>query len=194
MGRQKSVPTKKTKDAEFWNMHSNSFIPVIKKRKIQRKFNSKNINILLPKESNKKFYLGNILIGTTNNVFPDEYIKCKIIFNSVDEDEKDTIVVECDGSLIVLVKLNLDVDILKGRIILTIYWLFQCIYILILEICAIKFLALKFRAKDGEVYMDIHFQNLPLPRFYTKLGNCIKTLFQLMYNFETDTANGKLKT
>lgn len=54
-----------------------------------------------------------------------------------------------------------------------------------------KFLALKFEVKNGEVYVDIYFQNLPLPKFYAKLGKCIKTLFQLMYNFETDTANGK---
>lgn len=56
-----------------------------------------------------------------------------------------------------------------------------------------KFLALRFETKNEEVYMDIYFQNLPLPRFYPKLGNCIKNLFQLMYNFTTDTANGELK-
>lgn len=117
MGRQKSVPTKKTKDAEFWNLHSNSFIPVIKKRKTQRKPKSKSVNILLPKESNKKFHLGNILIGTTNNVFPEEYKKCRISFSTEEEcDEEDTIIIECDVSFIVVVRVSLDIDFFKGKI------------------------------------------------------------------------------
>lgn len=121
MGRQKSVPTKKTKDAEIWNLHGNDFIPVIKRRRTQRKPISKSINILLPKENNKKFHLGNILIGTTNNVFPEEYKKCKINFNSPvnDNEEEYTVVIECDESLIV-VRVTVDIDFLKGNNVLSI--------------------------------------------------------------------------
>ncbi|KAJ8921378.1 hypothetical protein NQ315_002994 [Exocentrus adspersus] len=170
MGRQKNVPVKNTKGSEYWSLHSNNFIPVIKKRRTQRK-SSKSISVLSPNEENKKFHLGSVFIGTTNNVFPSsQYNKCKIAFNPpVEDGEPHTAVVEYDGSFI-LIKLTFDADFFK-------------------EICTMKFLALRFTTKNEDVFMDIFLQSLPIPRFYSRLGNCIKALFQLMYNIGMETAD-----
>ncbi|XP_028150030.1 E3 ubiquitin-protein ligase SHPRH isoform X2 [Diabrotica virgifera virgifera] len=40
-----------------------------------------------------------------------------------------------------------------------------------------KTLSFDFSCRDGNLYMRIYFTQLPLPKFYPKLGNCLKDLF-----------------
>lgn len=64
-------------------------------------------------------------------------------------------------------------------------------YFLILDIVLSKVFALDFWAKDGEIFLDIHFFSVPLSTFNTKIGNTVRCLFLVIFNIETNTATGK---
>ncbi|KAJ8932032.1 hypothetical protein NQ314_015005 [Rhamnusium bicolor] len=170
MGRQKNIPKKCNKAEDHWNIQDNGFIPVIRKRKIRKNLKTSSININL--SIKKQFNIGKLLIGTTNNVFPDDYNKCKITFNRSlegDNEELETVIIECDDSSIILIKLTIDAEFFK-------------------ELCKTKVLALIFETINEEVFVDIYFAVLPLSRFAPSIGNCIKNIFKLIYNIEMDTA------
>ncbi|CAG9815357.1 unnamed protein product [Phaedon cochleariae] len=184
MGRLKNVPKRK-QESEL-NCGYYDYIPAIKKR---RRSNFKNIpitnkfsKIQLTSEEHKQFFIGQINIGYTNNVLPTEYSECQVAFRSTEQEngqENDiqlskssfeTILIQFDKLSMVIVKSYANTDLLK-------------------EIFSQKVFSFDFKIIEGEVHLELFFTTLPLPKFHPKLGNCIKTLFKLLYGIETDSGN-----
>ncbi|KAG5873727.1 hypothetical protein JTB14_035541 [Gonioctena quinquepunctata] len=117
MGRQKNTPKKVEDVAE--NFGYRDYVPVFKKRK-RKTSNTKNkfFNIQLYNSDLEKFYIGDIIIGHTSNIFPNEYTDCRVSFKTseTEQDELDTtIIVECDKISMIIIKSYGDVDFLKGE-------------------------------------------------------------------------------
>lgn len=67
-------------DAIYDNMSYLDFRPHIRRRSSRRHKSKVFYNITSPAPANEKYYIGLHFIGTTNNVLPDNYQKCKVHF------------------------------------------------------------------------------------------------------------------
>ncbi|RZC37273.1 E3 ubiquitin-protein ligase SHPRH [Asbolus verrucosus] len=165
MGRQKSTPTKLNNSNEQWSFHKPlDYIPM-KRRKYGRRNNTTlSYNLIILKEEHKQFRLGELCVGNTSNVLPESWSKGKVTFVSTRENEH--LILELDSTSIV-VNTVLDTDILK-------------------EIFVSKSFAINVITANGDVYFDLYFVSLPLPRFTKRLGFCIQTLLTLFFHITVD--------
>lgn len=53
-----------------------------------------------------------------------------------------------------------------------------------------KHLSMDFEVDNGDVYVKVYFKMLPLSKFFPKMANCIKTLFDLFFNVGMETTKG----
>lgn len=174
MGRSKAIPKKYNNTDDSWRCRALNFVPVPKKRRSNRRKTLPNefINFTLPNESNKQFYLGFLIIGTTNNVLPNNYNGGTITFNHNNEENSeedneykpDVVLLQFDDKSSMIVKLQIDTDMLK-------------------EIFVTKIFSVDFQVDEhNDIYIKLYFKTLPLQKFSTRIGNCIKLIFSLMFN------------
>ncbi|XP_074033441.1 E3 ubiquitin-protein ligase SHPRH isoform X2 [Leptinotarsa decemlineata] len=174
MGRQKNIPYKIAAIED--NCNYRDYIPVSKKRKRKshiKKSMNRFFNVELAKTEQKQFYIGELLIGETNNIFPSEYTDCRVSFKILNDDDRgndelDTIILECDKVSMVIIKIYEDINFLK-------------------DLFTLKIFCFDFSVRDEKVYLSMYFKALPLPTFHSRIGNCIKTLFSLIYEIDTNT-------
>ncbi|KAK9884497.1 hypothetical protein WA026_007338 [Henosepilachna vigintioctopunctata] len=122
---------------------------------------SKDKGQLLNTVCNKDFFIGRILLGTTFNCPPDKYVKCRISFLCIPE-EIDRIHLLFD-EISLIITLIIDTEVLK-------------------EITMVNIFSFHFSLSGEDLFADIHFRDLPLPKFNTRIGNCLKTIFSMTHS------------
>ncbi|CAG9838516.1 unnamed protein product [Diabrotica balteata] len=161
MGRSKNTPKKHETD----RIQYLDYIPVVKKRRSRVDYTTeKFINVNLPTDLCRQWYLGEILIGSTNNTFPDQFKTVKVSFKFKDDslEEKhqfNSIIISCDSHSVIVTDYTNNTSFIKELMSLT------------------KIFSFDFSCRDENLYLKIYFTQLPLPKFYPKLGNCLKNLF-----------------
>ncbi|XP_057665468.1 E3 ubiquitin-protein ligase SHPRH isoform X2 [Diorhabda carinulata] len=164
MGRQKNTP-KKNEIIEV-DRRCLDYIPVVTKRKWRNTSKrEKTYNILAP--TNPKYYLGNLFVGQTNNIFPEKYTTVKISFNFAKNDSEnlescDNIILLC-GTTSVIIRSCSDTVFLKDLVSYGKSFFFE------------------FVPCNENVWLKVYLRTLPLEKFYLKLGNCLKRLFLMLY-------------
>lgn len=115
MGRTKSSPSKLKNSSENWDFPMPiDYIPV-KVRRSKRKIPSApTYKLVKPLEKHKLFNLGELLIGTTSNLLPDEWNECVASFLSKTDTDEKRLILQLDSTSF-LVSLLLDCDIIRGN-------------------------------------------------------------------------------
>lgn len=115
MGRTKSAPSKLKNSSENWDFPMPiDYIPV-KVRRSKRKIpTTRTYNLPKPLEEHKSFNLGELLIGTTSNLLPDEWNDCVASFLSKTDTDEKCLLLQLDTTS-VLVSLLLDNNIIEGK-------------------------------------------------------------------------------
>jgi hypothetical protein len=168
MGRQKSVPTKLNNSGEHWNWHKPlDYIPIKKRRSRKKACTGPFHNVIVASEKNKEFLLGEICVGSTNNVLPESWRSCKMSFFTPEESDEEHLLIKLDSTSL-LVKLLPEFDLIK-------------------EIITAKIFAINIRVLDGDVHFDVYFCNLPLPKFNKRVGLCIQSVLSLLLGVSVDS-------
>ncbi|XP_008201431.1 E3 ubiquitin-protein ligase SHPRH isoform X2 [Tribolium castaneum] len=159
MGRQKNQPAKlKNTDEDFGFRKPIDYIPIKKRRNKKGKGSSGPCyKIILPSGRNEEFYLGDMLVGSTNNELPESWKSCSISFVSADLQH---LVINLDSTSVV-VQVIPEHDIIK-------------------EIIITKIFAISVSLVEGSVFFKLYFCNLPLPKFNKKVGSCVQTVLTLL--------------
>jgi SNF2 family DNA or RNA helicase len=168
MGRQKSVPTKLNNSGEHWNWHKPlDYIPIKKRRSRKKACTGPFHNVIVASEKNKEFLVGEICVGSTNNVLPESWRSCKMSFFTPEESDEEHLLIKLDSTSL-LVKLLPEFDLIK-------------------EIITAKIFAINIRVLDGDVHFDVYFCNLPLPKFNKRVGLCIQSVLSLLLGVSVDS-------
>lgn len=116
MGRTKSSPTKSKNSSENWDFSMPiDYIPVKVRRSKRKTPSAPTYNLGKPLEKDKVFFLGELLIGTTSNLLPNQWNECVASFLSKTDTDEKSLLLQLDSTS-VLVSLLLDSDVIKGRI------------------------------------------------------------------------------
>lgn len=98
------------------NFNQYDYIP-IKRRKNKRRGQgllTQCYKIKLPSEENQQYYLGDVLVGTTNNEFPSTWSSCTMSFSSSEESEEVYLHIVLD-TISIVVNLVIEDEIIKGK-------------------------------------------------------------------------------
>uniref|UniRef100_A0A1Y1LAC0 RING-type domain-containing protein n=3 Tax=Photinus pyralis TaxID=7054 RepID=A0A1Y1LAC0_PHOPY len=154
MGRTKAVPVKFASK----NVSSLDTSKKSRARSVTRSF-----TVFPPNNINADYYLGNIWLGISNNVLPQEWQKCKVSF--INNDDTLHLKMEFDGSIVVLICVSDDEDFIKG--------LFQ-----------FKLFAMKFNNMEDKISVELHIAELPLPKINKSISQVIRIVFARIFNIE----------
>lgn len=142
----------------------------------------------MPDTASKPLYIGMVWIGTTNNTMPSTTGKCKATFiNQADSD--DSLLNLSFEESDVIVKVTTDYAFLEGSLFRIKFYEITRIF---LGIISSKAFALAFEEDDGRIFAKVYFNQLPLDRFTSKVGNTLKTLFAVVFDIrkvETNKGN-----
>ncbi|KAK4881219.1 hypothetical protein RN001_004538 [Aquatica leii] len=165
MGRTKAVPIKISHD----------YIPIKKRNNAKSSKNSrlKNISyaVIPPNSTNEGNYLGEILLGSTNNVLPDQWDKCKVSFI---DNESFFLKFEFDSSTYVVTKVTNDYKLIKG--------LFTS-----------KIFSMKFHIKEDIIFLDLYILEFPLPKFNKTISNIVQMVFASIFDIEFNNEKMHIK-
>ncbi|XP_044756394.1 E3 ubiquitin-protein ligase SHPRH [Coccinella septempunctata] len=117
--------------------------------------------------------IGKILVGTTLNYPPENWMKCRVSFLCV-TDEVDRIHLEFD-EISVIVTLIMDTELLK-------------------EIFTANVFSFRFLLVQQDLFMNIYFRELPLPKFNTRIGNSLKTVLEITHSISLSSSECPLET
>lgn len=118
MGRTKNTPKKKD-DLSLGNCSLSTvgeFIPLFR-RKRSKKQSTKDRNripshpVIYLQEQHTQYHLGDLRIGSTSNIIPENIQSCRISFKC--DEHENAIILNCDNEYIV-VRVFDDVNFLKG--------------------------------------------------------------------------------
>ncbi|KAF5302451.1 hypothetical protein FQR65_LT08541 [Abscondita terminalis] len=154
MGRTKAVPIK---------LVSPENVPVQKKTSSKtRKYSIKNASYTItpPDNTNEDNYLGKILLGSSSNLLPDQWSKCKVSFIN---NESFYIKFEFDSNTFVITKVTNDYKLVKG--------LFTS-----------KIFVMKPFIKEDSVFLELYLVQFPLPKFNKTISCIIQMVFCTIFD------------
>ncbi|XP_044258765.1 E3 ubiquitin-protein ligase SHPRH [Tribolium madens] len=162
MGRQKNQPVKlKNSGENFGFQKPIDYIPIKKRRNKKGKRSSGPCyKVILPSEQNEEFYLGDILVGSSNNELPESWKCCSMSFTTSEENEDLHLVINLDSTSVV-VEVIPENEIIK-------------------EVIITKIFAINVSLVEGSIFFKLYFCDLPLPKFNKKVGSCVQTVLALL--------------
>lgn len=188
MGRTKNIPKKK--DSLCLGNCSLStigeFIPLFRKKRSKKQaINDKSIpsySLILVKEEHEQYLLGELRVGCTSNILPNDFDSCKISFK---QSEDNSAVFLTFKNSCVIIRTFEDILFLKG--IFCYYSWYSSFIWLCLDAVQTRIFSFKIVMKEDMVYFQMYLIAVPLPKFYPKISKCIKTAFSLFYDIKLDT-------
>lgn len=141
----------------------------------------KKYNLILAQKDSEKYYIGDICIGTTNNVLSDTYKKCTAKFQSTNDDSDDSLHFQFDNETI-LVKVAMDTNFLKG---LDATFILLLLTFYIPGLFDSKVITFKFLIAEEKFFICLHFKSLPIVNT-TKTVKVLKPVFNLIFDVASD--------
>ncbi|CAH1134952.1 unnamed protein product [Ceutorhynchus assimilis] len=177
MGRTKNTPSKRGNTLFSALSTIGEFVPLHRPKKYIKKKSRTTVpsyKVILVQEQHEQYYLGDVRVGSTSNVFPENVNSCTTSFTS--NEDRDAILLNLNGDCDLVVQALENIDFLKDFI-------------------QTKMFSFKIYTQDENcVYFKVYLTVIPLPKFYPKLAKCIQTAFSLFYNVNAPDAIEKSKT
>nr|XP_022908014.1 E3 ubiquitin-protein ligase SHPRH [Onthophagus taurus] len=144
------------------------YVPKVKKTQKPHKSSARkgapsgNYKFSKVNPDNQEFCLGNVWFGTTNNLLPLTWTHCDAELNW----DNEMVILHFDKEVVV-VNVTIEMQFLK-------------------DLLFIKLFNFDLKIEDENVIVTLYLKELPLPKFSSKIGSVLKTVFFLTQNISSD--------